>query len=186
MKRKVELVLDELIKNFIKIREPISSSLLKELAQLDISPSTIRNYFQMLEKIGMVEKEHISSGSIPSVRAMEFFWKKEFPMEFQSNNVKKLDKACQEYGTLAFIKIFENQMLDEVYNVQNKFIILEFDNDETVVRFQPEIFDFLKSFRKMYVKDLNILFKHYNLDYLSKKIKNFYKEMTLNENLLYN
>jgi len=187
MRNKIELILDELIKNYIKRKEPISSSLLKELANLNISPSTIRGYFQNLEKEGLIEKEHVSSGSFPSVKAMEFFWKKEIPKEINEfENIELLKKKCEEYDVFMFIKIFENQLLKEIYNLNNKFIILEFENDEAVIRYDPLIFNFLKSLTNMYVKDLDILFKKYQLNLLLKKIKNFQKLITINENLLYN
>ncbi len=186
MKKKVEFVLDELIKCYIKRKEPISSSLLKELAHLNISPSTIRGYFQNLEKEGFIQKEHISSGSYPSVKAMEFFWKKQIPENISITDMEILKEKCEDFEIFAFIKIFENQLLNEVYNLNNKFIILEFENDEAVIRFDPLIYDFLKSLTKMYVKDLNLLFKKYKLRELLKKVKNFQKNIMLNENLLYN
>ncbi len=186
MKKKIEFILDELIKCYIKRKEPISSSLLKELAHLDISPSTIRGYFQNLEKNGLIKKEHISSGSYPSIKAMEFFWKREIPDNLFIEDVESLKVKCREYDISAFVKIFENQLLNEVYNLNNKFIVLEFENDEMVIRYEPLIYDFLKSLKMMYVKDLNLLFKKYKLKMLLKKIKNFQKNITLNEKLLYN
>ncbi len=185
MKRKIELILDELIKCYIKKKEPISSSLLKKLAHLNISPSTIRCYFQNLEKEGLIKKEHISSGSYPSIKAMEFFWKKQIPENIFIDDIKWLKAKSEKYEIFAFIKIFENQLLNEVYNLNNKFIILEFENDEAVIRYDPLIYDFLKSLTKMYVKDLNLLFEKYKLHQLLKKIKNFQKKIMVNENLLY-
>lgn len=186
MKMKIELILDELIKTYIKRKEPVSSKVLKELAKLNISPSTIRGYFQSLEKEGLIKKEHISSGSYPSIKAMEFFWKRKIPENIDIINIDLLEYKCKKFEVFALIKIFENQLLNEVYNLNNKFIVLEFENDEAVIKYDSLIYDFLKSLKKMYVKDLNILFEKYKLQLLLKKIENFQKCITLNENLLYN
>jgi len=186
MKKKVELVLVELIKNYLNIKEPISSTALKELANLNMSPSTIRGYFQNLEKMGMIEKEHFASGSYPSVKAMEFFWKQNFPLNIKYFSFKELKEKCEEFEVGALVKIFENQMLNEVYNVNNKFIVLEFENDETVIKYDENIFNLLKSFKFLDSKELMKIFSHYNLFNLIKKIKNFQKSYLINQNLLYN
>ena len=128
MDEKLELILNELIKNYIKIKEPISSKYLKDLAQLNISASTIRSYFQSLEKQGMLKKEHISSGSYPSIKAMDFFWKQMLPKK-RNISIDKLNQKCEEFEVFVYIKIFDNQLLENIYNVENKFIVLEFEND---------------------------------------------------------
>ena len=185
MKAKVELVLIELIKNYLNIQEPISSTALKELAQLNMSPSTIRGYFQHLEKMGMIEKEHFASGSYPSMKAMEFFWKQYFPENIDIS-FEELKEKCEKFEIGAFVKIFENQMLNEVYNVNNKFIVLEFEKDEMVIKYDKNIFNLLKSFKFLNSKDLIKIFEYYNLLNLIKKIRNFQKNYVINQKLLYN
>jgi len=185
MKAKVELVLIELIKNYLNIQEPISSTALKELAQLNMSPSTIRGYFQHLEKMGMIEKEHFASGSYPSMKAMEFFWKQYFPENIEIS-FEELKEKCEKFEIGAFVKIFENQMLNEVYNVNNKFIVLEFEKDEMVIKYDKNIFNLLKSFKFLNSKDLIKIFEYYNLLNLIKKIRNFQKNYVINQKLLYN
>jgi len=186
MNKKVELILNELIKQYLKIKEPISSTLLKELTDLNISPSTIRGYFQTLEKMGLIQKEHISSGSYPSVYAMKNFWEYNIPKDILPINFNLLEEITETYNVTVIAKIFENQMLVNIYNLNNKFIILEFENDEAVIRYSNELYNFLKSLINMYVKDLEILFKRYKLNLLIKKIKNFQRELNFNEKLLYN
>jgi len=186
MKEKVELVLIELIKNYLNIQEPISSAALKRLAQLEMSPSTIRVYFQNLEKMGMIEKEHFASGSYPSIKAMEFFWKRNFPQKIEISSFDELKEKCKKFKIGAFIKVFENQMLKEVYNVHNKFIVLEFENDETIIKYDTNIFNLLKSLKYLDSKELIKIFKHYKLLTLTKKIKNFQKSYMINQKLIYN
>jgi len=185
MNKKVELILNELIKQYLKRKEPISSTLLKELGNLEISPSTIRGYFQSLEKMGLIQKEHISSGSYPSIYAMKNFWMYNFPENIEID-LEKLKDLSEKFDIAVIAKIFENQMLMNIYNLNNKFIVLEFENDEAVIRYSDEIYNFLKSLINLYVKDLEKLFERYKLNLLLKKIKNFQKELNFNEKLLYN
>ena len=186
MNKKVELVLNELIKNYLKIHQPISSAYLKELAHFNISPSTIRGYFQTLEKMGMIEKEHFASGSYPSIKAMEYYWRENLPINIENFSIDILKEQCEKFDIVAFIKIFENQMLNEVYNVNNKFIVLEFENDETVIKYDENVFNLLKSFKYLNLKELLKFFKHYNLNKLIENIKNFKKTYIINQKLLYN
>jgi len=185
MKKKVELILIKLIKIYLNRREPISSTLLKELTNIDMSPSTIRGYFQNLEKMGLIEKEHFSSGSYPSAKAMEFFWKQYFPNTINIS-FKEFKKKCEKLDIGAFIKIFENQMLNEIYNVNNKFIVLEFENNELVIKYDENVFNLLKSFKFLNSKDLIKIFEYYNLLNIVEKIKNFQRNYLINRKLLYN
>jgi len=185
MNKKVELVLNELIKLYLKNRKPISSTLLKELSDINLAPSTIRGYFQLLEKNGLIEKEHFSSGSFPSKKAMEIFWKNNFPKDLYLN-LDELKSISTQFEVVLIAKIFENQMLVDVYNLNNKFIVLEFETDEVVIRYSNELYKFLKSLTKIYLKDLEKLILRYKLDLLREKLKIFQKELNFNEKLLYN
>ena len=168
MKKKVEFILNELIKTYLKIQEPISSASLKELAHLNMSPSTIRGYFQNLEKMGMIQKEHFASGSYPSVKAMDFYWKKRLPEKIRFFSIDLLEKECKNYNVSALVRIFENQVLKEVYNVNNKFIVLEFREDETVIKYDEHIYNLLKSLKYLNSKDLIKILTHYKLHGLLK------------------
>ena len=185
MNERLELILYKLIKYYIKIKEPISSKSLKNLAHLNISASTIRGYFQNLEKEGMLKKEHISSGSYPSIKAMELFWNQMLPKKCEIT-IDKLNEECKEFDIFAYIRISENQLLNEIYNVKDKFILLEFDKDEIVIKYQKEIFDLLNSFKMMYISDLEKIFIKYKIDSLLEKLKKFNKNIKINEKLLYN
>ncbi len=186
MKNKVEFILNELIKTYLKVQEPISSTALKELSHLNMSPSTIRGYFQILEKKGMIQKEHFASGSYPSVKAMDFYWKHKLPKKIKFFSIDLLEEECKQYNVSALVKIFENQMLKEVYNVKNKFIVLEFEEDETVLKYDENIYNLLKSLKYLNLKELKKILTHYKLYDLLKNIKNFQKKYIINQKLLYN
>ena len=185
MRERLELILDELIKNYLNLKKPISSSSLKKLSNLEISPSTIRGYFQSLEEIGMIEKEHFASGSYPTKKAMENFWKKYFPDSFDFS-IKKLEEKAKEFDIAVIVEMFENELLNRVYNFNDKFIILEFESEEIVLRYSKEVFNFLKSLEKIFSLDLITISNHYKLNFLLKKLEIFQKEFTFNKKMLYN
>lgn len=68
-----EKILNSLIKEYIDRAEPISSDLLKEKSNLDISPATIRNDLQELTKQGYIEQPHTSAGRVPTEKGYRFF-----------------------------------------------------------------------------------------------------------------
>ncbi|WGI36636.1 heat-inducible transcriptional repressor HrcA [Mesomycoplasma lagogenitalium] len=67
--------LEKIIKSYIETGEPIGSETLKEKYNLNVSSSTIRSIMAQLEKDGYLEKSHISSGRIPSLKAYRYYAK---------------------------------------------------------------------------------------------------------------
>jgi len=185
MKKKLEFILNELIKNYLVLKEPISSSTLKKLSNLKVSPSTIRGYFQALEEIGMVDKEHFASGSYPTKQAMELFWQNHFPREIDFS-IEDLEKKADEFEIVVIVEMFENELLNKVYNFKDKYIILEFEQNEIILRYSKELFKFFKSLEKLDTYNMFSLLKHYNLGFLLEKFEIFKKEFTFNKKLLYN
>jgi heat-inducible transcriptional repressor len=76
-----EEILNALIREYISGAEPISSKLLKEKANLDVSPATIRNDFQELTEAGYIAQPHTSAGRIPTEKAYKYFVDKLFTDE---------------------------------------------------------------------------------------------------------
>lgn len=64
-------ILRLIIEHYIKNVKPVSSSSLCEI--LNCSSATIRNDMAMLEDMGYLEKEHISSGRIPSEKGYRYY-----------------------------------------------------------------------------------------------------------------
>lgn len=70
--RKVE-IFKAIVKEFINTAEPIGSKLLIEKYNMNYSSATIRNEMQDLEKLGLLEKTHTSSGRVPSSKGYRFY-----------------------------------------------------------------------------------------------------------------
>ena len=184
MKEKVELVLNELIQVYLIKSEPLSSTKLKKLANLPFSASSIRSYLKKLEEKELVKKEHFSSGSYPSIKAMRSFWcesLKDRVLDFE-NDLKTLSKELDVY---IMIEMFENQMLIEVYNLNNKFIILEFEKDEIIYRYDENLYILLNSLKGMLLDELKKYLFHIGLNKECKALKKLYNKETYNKKFIY-
>ncbi|MCQ2753216.1 MAG: heat-inducible transcriptional repressor HrcA [Bacilli bacterium] len=72
MTRKEE-ILKLIVQHFIRTAEPVASKTLIEQYGLDFSSATIRAEMNELEKEGLLEKTHTSSGRIPSKQGYEYY-----------------------------------------------------------------------------------------------------------------
>ena len=66
-------ILKTIIEEYINTAEPVSSLGLVEKYELNYSSATIRNDMAELEHEGYLEKPHMSSGRIPSVKGYRFY-----------------------------------------------------------------------------------------------------------------
>lgn len=60
------LILKAIIRNYVSTGKAVGSKFLVEELQLKVSSATVRNEMAVLERLGFIEKEHTSSGRIPS------------------------------------------------------------------------------------------------------------------------
>lgn len=66
-------IIKNLVKEYIRTAEPVSSKFLAEKYDFGICPSAIRIEFQYLIKEGYLEQPHTSAGRIPTDKAYRFF-----------------------------------------------------------------------------------------------------------------
>ncbi len=165
-----EMLLDELIKEYINSAKPVSSSFLKKRIGFDICPATIRNEMQKLTEAGYLEQPHTSAGRVPTNKAYRFFVEQlEEPEDISLEERRKIIKKelensfkLMEFITkrlasdccgLAFSYISEKDFLleegwKEVFKnpeFEEKGFLSEFTN--SVDRFEKKIKDFLKEGR---------------------------------------
>lgn len=62
-----------LVEEFTRTAEPVGSKTLLPLLDVAVSSATIRNELATLEKYGIVEKTHASSGRVPSNRGYRYY-----------------------------------------------------------------------------------------------------------------
>lgn len=92
-------VLKKIVENYIKTAQPVGSKNICE--NIDCSSATIRNDMAALEKIGYIEKTHISSGRVPS----------ELGYRYYVDNLMEPQKMTGE-DMLKLQKIFHNSSLE--------------------------------------------------------------------------
>ncbi len=64
-----KLILETLIKEYLKTATPVSSGILVDKYKLDISPATVRNEMMELEEEAFIYQPHTSAGRIPTEAA---------------------------------------------------------------------------------------------------------------------
>lgn len=68
-----QIILKTIVERFTMLAEPIGSKSLKDHLDFQVSSATIRNEMACLEKEGLLEKTHISSGRIPSQQGYRYY-----------------------------------------------------------------------------------------------------------------
>jgi len=68
-----KIILDTIIKEYLKTAAPVSSGVLVEKYKLDISTATVRNEMMELEDEGYIYQPHTSAGRIPTEQAYNLF-----------------------------------------------------------------------------------------------------------------
>lgn len=72
-KNRKKEILEKVVSCYLEKGEPIASEFLVMRYRLKVSPATIRNEFQELSRQGYLYKCHISSGRIPTDKALKVF-----------------------------------------------------------------------------------------------------------------
>ena len=89
MGERQEEILRDIVENYIKDFKPVSSKSLVD--KFGVSSATIRNDMAELEDLGYIEKEHTSSGRIPSEKGYKYYVDKLMkPKEMTGEEVLKL------------------------------------------------------------------------------------------------
>lgn len=71
-----DTILKYIVEYFVKTAQPVGSQTLIDEYKLPYSSATIRNEMYALEKMGLIEKSHVSSGRAPSAQGYEYYCNK--------------------------------------------------------------------------------------------------------------
>lgn len=66
-------VLQAIVEDYVRTREPVGSKAVTERHNLDVSPATIRNDMAALEDIGLIHQPHTSAGRVPTEHGYRAF-----------------------------------------------------------------------------------------------------------------
>ena len=134
-----------IIEEYIKTAKPVSSSVICEQAKC--SSATIRNYMAELEELGLLEKNHISSGRIPSEKGYRYY---------VDHMMNPKDMTGEEMLKLQTIFSNKNLAVDEVIN-RSLQIISEITNYTSVVLGSASSENKLKQVDVMKLENNNLL-----------------------------
>lgn len=154
MINKKEFLLQSIIKAYIEHLEPIGSTQLKSMYDITYSPATIRGYFKKLGDEGYLAQEHISSGRTPTTEALKEYWKTKLDFNISNINLKALQYYASEVEVSVFIKKEKSDVLKDILNVEDKYMILEFSSFAISVKFSDALFRFLQDMRGLTLKDI--------------------------------
>ena len=73
LKDRQKIILEAIIREYIRTARPIASAELLDDLELDISPATVRNEMLKLDELGYLEQPHTSAGRIPTDQGYRFF-----------------------------------------------------------------------------------------------------------------
>ena len=134
MKDRTLKILQILVQDFIETAKPIASKrLLESHIDLNVSSATIRNEFALLEEVGLIESQHISSGKVPTEKGFRFFVD-----EFLDSREEEQEKLVanlfeKQIGAYKFYKSKES-VLDTLRVISQLTMNVAFvylDNDKT-------------------------------------------------------
>jgi transcriptional regulator of heat shock response len=89
-----EEILDGIVREYIKLAQPISSQLLEKRRNFGVCPATIRNEMQKLTEKGYLCQPHPSAGRVPTDKGYRFFvnklLKKDLEVSWERKDVEDL------------------------------------------------------------------------------------------------
>ncbi|WP_321312826.1 heat-shock protein [Halarcobacter sp.] len=140
---KKEFLLHSIIKAYIEHLEPIGSTQLKNMYDITYSPATIRGYFKKLGDEGFLAQEHVSSGRTPTTEALKMYWSNKLNFRLNFVDEKAIEYLSKDIGLSVFIQDQKSDILKNILNVENRYMILEFSSFAITVKFTDALYRFL-------------------------------------------
>ncbi|AXK49619.1 heat-shock protein [Aliarcobacter trophiarum LMG 25534] len=151
---KKEFLLQSIIKAYIENLEPIGSKELKSMYELEYSTATIRGYFKKLGEEGFLAQEHISSGRTPTNEALKQYWIGKLDFPILGVNIKAMEFLANKIGLTVLLKKEISDVLQNIINVENRYIILEFTSFAVSIKYNSALYKFLSDFLQSSLKDI--------------------------------
>ncbi len=169
---KKTVILNSIIKEYLTNLEPISSKYLQTRLEIKISSATIRNYLKRLVEEGRLEQPHISSGRVPSIDTLKEYWKKRIDTNKKIIIDRKelINRYAKKYKIFCEYRFFKSNRLKDVINYKDRFLILEFEKSEFILKYSKKFEIFFSEFLGVESSDLIKVCKSIGLTNLSKKI----------------
>lgn len=178
---KQDLILESIIQAYLKSHMPIGSSELQMKLMLDMSPSTIRIYFKRLSDMGALVQLHVSSGRVPTQQALMDYWKDKIDTQepVKIKNVDKIKKNIKNHNLFCIVEQSLNATFKELVSVQNRFLILVFDEQEVVLKYNVKVEQFLHRLVGCSMRELKDISAQVGLYELHEKLSTIFSQMPL-------
>lgn len=85
-------ILKALVEEYIRTGEPVSSKVVLEAIDVDVSSATVRNDLAQLESYGFVVQPHTSSGRVPTHQGYRFYVDHLSPSRLREDTRRKIDE----------------------------------------------------------------------------------------------
>ena len=116
MDNRQKQLLKVIVETYVKSVKPVGSKSLCE--KFNLSSATIRNEMAILEDLGYIEKNHISSGRIPSEKGYRYYVDNIMkPKELTGEDVLKLQQVFQNKSLVLTDAISKSmEIISEITN----------------------------------------------------------------------
>lgn len=190
MNDKYLLILNSLIKEFIRVKDPVGSEQLKQVIDVDMSSATIRYYFKKMTDEGMIEQLHRSGGRIPATQTLYRYWSDFFDSLDQRLviDVHAVEKFAKIFDLYVSIKPSSSNLLKEIQNINNAYLLVIFEQNEIAVRYNRLLEKFLSDFLGNEIEKIASVIEQVKIEpflsrvenAISSNIKVFNKQKLLN------
>ncbi len=171
------LILESIIKEYIKQKEPIGSKQLQASLRIEISSATIRSYLKKLVDEGKLSQPHISSGRVPTDSALIDYWKDRLlPLNVINISLKNLKESARENRIFCIVKFYKPNRLIEILNINSRYTLLVFEFCEIVIDYSNESWILLKELLLLDIRDIQKVAKRFALEILYSRIELFLRD----------
>jgi len=177
---KRDLILQSIIEAYLAERAPIGSNDLMIRMSEVIPASTIRVYFKQLSSEGAIVQRHTSGGRMPTAATMAAYWQS--MLDFGTiaiGDVALLRALADEFEIYCMIFAKFDEILQDVINYSNRYILLDLGSGEIILRFDEKIYRLLISLRGTHLGDLERICAQVGLSSLRAKIDAIKREKIL-------
>ena len=171
---KRDMILNSIIEAYLSDNIPIGSSELGSRMNISMPASTIRVYFKKLSDEGEITKLHISGGRIPTITAMRRYWSEALDLndaDISVNDGYNLKMLCDKFELYCMVFGSLDTRLLEILNLNDRFLILNLDSDEIVIRYDARIEKFLQNLLGVGLNKLETICAQVGLSELRSKIR---------------
>ena len=105
MDERKELILNAVIKEYIKTGTPVGSSVLVEKYNIKYSPATVRNEMAWLENEELIVQPHTSAGRVPTEKAFVYYLEQIKPKEIDKDKKGVIDKELSDVSDVALKEV---------------------------------------------------------------------------------